>query len=581
MSFTILADFAQVLTVLAVALLPVASLASVPAAWDSDEPARALAVALALGLVAFAAKRAPGRKTRRAALVLAAAATLVVLGSAVNGFASGLFGVPGRLQGVLSLFVLGGAGAVGALVAARRVRVLMWALAATTIVQVALMTVQSGRGQSPVGTLGNGVPVGAFLAVAGSVLLAGALTRSGGTRLALGAAAFVAAAGVGLSGSRGALLGLVVGVAVAVVGVRTRPRSAGLVVVLVTLALAVGVFTGGGAMTAKVVADGTSAGSADSRLQIWRGTAEMIADHPLLGVGAGRFLYAFPAYQPLEHALIEEPDRRADQAHSLPMQAAAESGLPAALLLLVVAGLALAAGIPAARRRDGAAVIALAGFSAYCVQAIFGVPSLGVDVLGWALGGILLARGDTVVQPSPKSGVADAPLSPLARAALVSSAVVLAAALVFYIAADSSHARGVAAFERGEFANALDAEQRAVARNPFIDVYRVGAADAATYLGPDAVIVALATLDAGLELEPDSYDLRIARARLLSMTGAAPEELGNAYRSAVEAYPLGVTVNQEALAVFVSAGARADAAQARETLRALGYLATSEPEVTP
>jgi len=66
------------------------------------------------------------------------------------------------------------------------------------------------------------------------------------------------------------------------------------------------------------------AGQADPRPALWRGTPEIIGDHPLLGVGAGEFsraaeLYGlrdpFSEYHPFEHA------------HSIPLTVAAELGL--------------------------------------------------------------------------------------------------------------------------------------------------------------------------------------------------------------------------------------------------------------
>jgi len=66
------------------------------------------------------------------------------------------------------------------------------------------------------------------------------------------------------------------------------------------------------------------AGQVDPRSALWRGTPEIIGDHPLIGVGAGEFsraaeLYGlrdpFSEYQPFEHA------------HSIPLTVAAELGL--------------------------------------------------------------------------------------------------------------------------------------------------------------------------------------------------------------------------------------------------------------
>ncbi len=69
---------------------------------------------------------------------------------------------------------------------------------------------------------------------------------------------------------------------------------------------------------------------------IWRDTLRLIADHPLLGVGAGNYPWAFKGYQTFVTDLL------VDYAHNDYLQAAADWGLPAAgiffgvLIFLVV-----------------------------------------------------------------------------------------------------------------------------------------------------------------------------------------------------------------------------------------------------
>lgn len=68
------------------------------------------------------------------------------------------------------------------------------------------------------------------------------------------------------------------------------------------------------------------------RVSIWRVATEMIRDNALLGVGAGGFGREFDRY--LRRTPIVMRYGREPGTHSLPLQAAAESGVPAALFLI-------------------------------------------------------------------------------------------------------------------------------------------------------------------------------------------------------------------------------------------------------
>jgi O-antigen ligase len=66
------------------------------------------------------------------------------------------------------------------------------------------------------------------------------------------------------------------------------------------------------------------------RTDIWRGTAEIIRDNPLLGVGAGMHGWAFTRYQDRNPGIFY------DHAHNDYLEAAAEWGIPAAAVFFVV-----------------------------------------------------------------------------------------------------------------------------------------------------------------------------------------------------------------------------------------------------
>lgn len=83
-----------------------------------------------------------------------------------------------------------------------------------------------------------------------------------------------------------------------------------------------------------------------SRFPVWRDTLALIREHPLTGVGWGNFNFAW--------SLSEMPQRHPaqfDHTHNILLQFAVELGIPAALLILAVAGWALA-GTRGALRTD-------------------------------------------------------------------------------------------------------------------------------------------------------------------------------------------------------------------------------------
>jgi O-antigen ligase len=64
------------------------------------------------------------------------------------------------------------------------------------------------------------------------------------------------------------------------------------------------------------------------RLDIWSRTAQMVADHPLTGVGLGSFQ---AVYEPVYNPGLNSDLRRGGHAHNLWLQVAAEQGLVTAL----------------------------------------------------------------------------------------------------------------------------------------------------------------------------------------------------------------------------------------------------------
>lgn len=234
--------------------------------------------------------------------------------------------------------------------------------------------------------LGNATEQGIVGALAAAVLLPAVLLPAGataprrtgrGSRGSRGwpdgmpvhaAALALAIVTVALSGSRGALLGLAVATATAVSLVLTPPirrlvtadpaparragrlgqRTAlvgGAVVVVAVLAVLVAPGTASRVTGASPASGDTVAG----RQLLWAQTADLVADHAVLGVGPSGFVEAAPEYHTVAWARTVGPANPPDSPHSWPLQALAAGGVGLLVLTLVLASLGLLAGVRALR----------------------------------------------------------------------------------------------------------------------------------------------------------------------------------------------------------------------------------------
>lgn len=219
------------------------------------------------------------------------------------------------------------------------------------------------------GTIGNPDTYGAYLVL--PALLALHRLRTAVTsreRLRWGAALAVIASSCLLSQTRGALFGLVVGVAAYAFGTRKRGekrtpsgtrrldlRSPG-VLAAALIAVAVVIGLAGGAI-AGVQTDfwnryfsPESIASLGGRIPLWRSALEITAQHPLLGVGPDSFRLAWYPTRTVEHLasgvglIITDP-------HSVPLHLAATTGLLGLAAFVALVGMALAGGLKQRREK--------------------------------------------------------------------------------------------------------------------------------------------------------------------------------------------------------------------------------------
>lgn len=569
MGLTILADSSRRVIVRAalvvVAFAPILSLASL---GDPFQAPRALAVAVAALAMSLAAARSDTGMPRLPR-VLAVSATALVAAVAVatvaNHPASSVWGVHGRFQGVVSFAILVAVGYGGWIAGRKETGWLGGALGASVLLQSALVIAQAVTTGIPDGAFGNRAVAAGWLGVGIAVALASAITSAGTRRATLWATAAIGTLALGATGTRGAWLGLLLALGTAYIASGPGRLRRGVVAASVAAValVAAGAMLAGAESTGKLSPAALTSGSASARLEIWRGTAAMAADNPLFGVGPGRFIYEFPRYETIDHARIEGPGVRADTAHNVVLQYAAETGLVGGAAVLVLATAVLIAGLAGARARSGHAFIATVGFAAYMGQALTGVPAIETDALGWLLGGMAVA-GSTALA----AGRSEPARHRIARTVMPVVAAVLVAMTALYLSATALHGSGLALFESGDLRGAARQHDAAIGRDPLTDVYRVALSDSALYLRGETLAAARSIIEDGIALEPRSYDLLLARARLLAAEQRPAAVIAQAYLDAVDAYPLDVTARREAIGALAEAG-RIDAAvtMARELLR--------------
>jgi len=214
-------------------------------------------------------------------------------------------------------------------------------------------------------------------------------------------------------------------------------------------------------------------GSAVSRFQIWDAAWSATLDRPLFGFGPDTFRLVFPGYKPIEYVQTVGHLSVADNAHNYFLQLTTAIGIPGMLLLyglfIAVAVLSFKTAFvnPGLDEGSGDGRLILAAFWAaavgYVVHLTFGLSVTGSTFLLWISMAVLMA-------PSARAAQARAPSwGPLAAAAVVLAMIAASIGNVVYIAADHYYLKSRLG---GEYRERLAAAERAVALNPYNDMYR-------------------------------------------------------------------------------------------------------------
>jgi len=178
-----------------------------------------------------------------------------------------------------------------------------------------------------------------FLLVGLSICLAMALFQSSKPQRFYGfAGALLFYYGITQAWSRGAAIAAVLITIIALARYARRIQVSRATIAVVAGAL----ITAGAIASPQLVRKFTDRGRIDPynymRPRIWMGTMRLIADHTFLGVGVGQFVHVSRRYASPMAGAVGRYVTRPGIAHSEYLQYAAETGLPAALLIIALAG---------------------------------------------------------------------------------------------------------------------------------------------------------------------------------------------------------------------------------------------------
>jgi O-antigen ligase len=513
---------AQRVAAAAVAVAVVAAAVAVdPGGLRSFTSLRWLLVGGALAVAATALTRDGRPGPERAALPrwfivpgLVVLVSMAIAALLVGDPATAWLGHPQRHLGVLAWFVFAAAAAAGAAMSASTA--FARALGRATLVAASVTGLASTAdllGWSPLGTsfaggrigglLGQPTTLGAF-AVLLLPVVATAPVAPRVVRLVAAAGLLVTVLG---TQTRGAVLGLVAAGLVALPALRPalRPSRALLAVagVVVLLALPVG---------------GRLLSSTDSgRVDEWRLAVEVIADHPVLGVGPEG--YRIAVIGAFDERYVERHGRDVvlDRAHSAPLDVAASGGVAAGVAYVVlVSGVAISTW--RLQRRAPWSLPAAAGTGAlgFLVAGFVAFPTPEVDALAWLFAGIAVAAA-THHRADPASPTRVPRRRAVARVGAGALVVVTLVAGVTDVIADRRLGTAAELQADGRVDDALASADRATGLRPdLVDGWYVAAQVAAsgpTILDLDAGIDRAAS---GLARSPNDPALRQLHVELLA-----------------------------------------------------------------
>jgi O-antigen ligase len=121
--------------------------------------------------------------------------------------------------------------------------------------------------------------------------------------------------------------------------------------------------------------------SDEGRLETYRSTLRMIADHPWFGTGQGTFVWSFPAYRSAKVSILGVWDR----AHSTPLELASDLGLPLAGLIVLAWLIVLGVLIRGIRIRHRDLIVPVAALTVAILGLVHSFVDFSLQISGYSI----------------------------------------------------------------------------------------------------------------------------------------------------------------------------------------------------
>ena len=121
--------------------------------------------------------------------------------------------------------------------------------------------------------------------------------------------------------------------------------------------------------------------SDEGRIETYRSTLRMIADHPWFGTGLGTFMWSFPAYRSANISMWGIWDR----AHSTPLELASDLGLPLAGLIVLAWVVVLGLLIRGVRTRRRDLIMPVGALTVALLSSAHSVIDFSLQIPGYAI----------------------------------------------------------------------------------------------------------------------------------------------------------------------------------------------------
>ncbi|MEN6519875.1 MAG: O-antigen ligase family protein [Armatimonadota bacterium] len=257
------------------------------------------------------------------------------------------------------------------------------------------------------------------------------------------------------------------------------------------------------------------------RVATWKGTANIVRKHPVLGTGAGTYELVFQKYMVAGYTRV---------AHNSYLELAADTGVPALAAGAVAFGVLFLTGLKNLRREDdeggkselllprGATLMACA-LAAALVGALArnmfdsDIYNPGIGFTFWTLAGILAARAPVIKEAKPSA------------AARVGISILIGAMIVvwsLFAMAKSSAETAVFLLQNDDQPGGIEHLRTAVDYDPLCGEYRMRLGQSLVYVsdGDEAQWKeGVASLNKAIRLEPTRARNMIALARILRANG--------------------------------------------------------------